>query len=139
MRADLIQYLSFNGNCEEAMKFYQAALGGELSLMRASDAPPEACPEGTDPGRVFHAQLRGEGWRMMASDIPAEHHVAPNPMVNLSLNVYTEAEGLEAFEKLSAGGTVFMPMQKTFWAESFGMFRDKFGFSWMVNYEAPRG
>jgi PhnB protein len=135
MKTDLIHYLSFNGNCAEAMQFYKDILGGELSVMRMRDSPmAEKCtPEQLD--RVMHSQLRGDGFRFMASDIPAENYSKPSPMMQLSLNMYTEADAVAAFDGLSAGGTVFMPLQRTFWAKKFGMFADKYGFSWMVNVE----
>jgi len=139
MRAELVQYLSFNGNCAEAMRFYQAALGGELSVLLIRDSPMAAQSNPEELERVMHARLQGEGWKIFASDIPAEHHVAPNPMVNLSVNTYTQQDAEDAFARLSEGGQVFMPLQKTFWAERFGMFADRFGFSWMVNYEVSGG
>ncbi len=135
MKTDLIHYLSFNGNCAEAMRFYQGVLGGELYVMPMRDSPLAAQCGPDQLDRVMHSQLRGDGFRFMASDTPAEHYQKPNPMMQLSLNPYNEEDAVAAFDGLSAGGTVFMPLQQTFWAKKFGMFVDKYGFSWMVNCE----
>jgi PhnB protein len=137
MKVELIHYLSFNGNCAEAMSFYQAALGGALDVKTFRGTPMESH---AGPGRldeVLHARLNGDGFVLMASDIEKERYVKPNPMTQLSVNVYSMADGEAVFAKLSEGGQVFMPMQKTFWAEGFAMFADKYGFSWMINYELP--
>jgi PhnB protein len=135
-------YLFFNGNCAEAMRFYEKALGGKLEMMmKASEAPPEAakpCPEGTDAGdAVLHACVMVEGRRLMASD-----WMSPEPYpgingVSISLVYPTVEEAKRKFEALAAGGKVLMPLAKTFWIESFGMLTDKYGANWMVNGGKP--
>lgn len=141
MKCEMHHYLSFDGNAAEAFAFYQQALGGELQVMKHSEMP---APEGTPPppadmaDKVLHARLSGDGFSLMASDISPAHFQKPNPMVQISVNVHSAEDGDALFNKLSAGGQVFMPMQKTFWAERFGMFADKYGFSWMINYEAGK-
>jgi PhnB protein len=126
-------YLLFSGNCGEAMRFYEKVLGAKMeTFMTFGDSPqPEMCP--TDAkDLVMHACLLLDGRRIMASDTPAE--MGPKPMAGfaVSLNYDTAEEARRIFDALSAGGSVTMPMQKTFWAESFGSFTDRFGTPWML-------
>jgi PhnB protein len=134
--SQLDPYLFFNGNCAEAMRFYEKTLGGKLEMMmKASEAPAEAgggCP-GADPNSVMHACVVVDDRKLMASD-----WMSPDPYpgmsgVSLSLVYPTVQEAKRTFEALAAGGTVFMPLEKTFWVESFGMLKDKYGTSWMVS------
>jgi PhnB protein len=136
--SQLEPYLFFNGNCAEAMRFYEKALGGKLEMMmKASEAPPEAaqpCPEGKEMGDgVLHACVVVEGRRLMASD-----WMAPDPYpgingVSISLVYPTVEEAERKFDALAAGGKVIMPLGKTFWIESFGMLTDRYGANWMIN------
>jgi PhnB protein len=135
-------YLFFNGNCAEAMRFYEKALGGKLEMMmKASEAPAEAGQpraDGNDMGDgVLHACVMVEGRRLMASD-----WMSPEPYpgingVSISLVYPTVEEARRKFDALAAGGKVIMPLGKTFWIESFGMLTDKYGANWMVNGGKP--
>ena len=136
--SQLEPYLFFNGNCAEAMRFYEKALGGKLEMMmKASDAPPEAgepCKDaGVDADAILHACVMVEGRRLMASD-----WMAPDPYpgirgVSISIAYPTPAEAKKKFDALATGGKVDMPLEKTFWVESFGMLTDKYGTHWMVS------
>jgi PhnB protein len=132
----LDNYLFFSGNCEEAMRFYERTLGGKLeAVMTYAQSPdPEHCPPGSDK-LVMHTSLLLDGRRLMASDVPAGMGGGPKPMAGfaLSLGYTSAAEGQRVFDALAKGGSVTMPMQKTFWAESFGMLTDRFGTPWMVS------
>jgi PhnB protein len=127
-------YLFFDGNCAEAMRFYEKTLGGKLEMMmKASEAPGGAVKPGADPDGILHASVAVEGRHLMASD-----WMSPDPYpgmngVSLTLSYPTVDEAKRKFDALAAGGEVFMPMEKTFWVESFGMLKDKFGTSWMVS------
>jgi PhnB protein len=125
-------YLTFDGNCGEAMRFYERALGGriEMSMTYGQSPEPEQCPAGSKE-RIMHTALSLDGRRLMASDVPAGQF-KPMQGFALSLNYPTAAEARKIFDALSAGGTVTMPFGKTFWAEGFGMFTDRFGTPWMV-------
>lgn len=129
----LDSYLFFNGTCAEAMQFYERTLGGKLeALMKYGDSPePQGCPANAE-NLVMHAHLSIDGRALMASDMPPGH--APSSMGGfaLSLNYPTVQEARRIFDALSQGGSVTMPMQKTFWAEAFGMLTDRFGTPWMV-------
>jgi len=129
----LDSYLFFNGNCAEAMRFYERTLGGKLEkIMTYADSPePEQCPAGAG-NLVMHAALQLDGRMLMASDTPPSY--GPKPMAGfaLSLNYPTAEEARRIFDLLADGGTVTMPMQKTFWTDAFGMLTDRFGTPWMV-------
>lgn len=129
----LDSYIVFNGQCAEAMRFYHGVLGGELQPMMTYGQSPEPaqCAPG-DKDRIMHACLVLDGRMLMASDMPPQHGPATPGAFALALNYDTAAEARRIFDALSAGGTVTMPMQKTFWTESFGMLTDRFGTPWMV-------
>jgi PhnB protein len=129
----LDSYLFFNGNCAQAMRFYERTLGGKLeSLMTYGESPePGHCPPGSED-RIMHANLKIDGRSLMASDAPAGQPNAGMQGFSLSLQYPTADEARKVFDALAAGGKVIMPMGKTFWAESFGMLTDQFGTPWMV-------
>ncbi|HEU5468401.1 MAG TPA: VOC family protein [Steroidobacteraceae bacterium] len=136
--SQLEPYLFFDGNCAEAMRFYEKALGGKLEMMmKASEAPAqEGCP-GANPDAVMHACVTIEGRHLMASD-----WMAPDPYpgikgVSISLTYPSVEEAERKFKALSAGGKVNMPLEKTFWVESFGMLTDKYGANWMISGGKP--
>ncbi len=133
-------YVFFNGRCEEAIEFYQRALGAEvLMLMRNSDSPEPASPGALPPGsenKVLHASLRIGKSRVMASD----GHCDGRPEFrgfSLSIAADTVAEAERMFNALAEGGTVQLPLAQTFWSPKFGMVADRFGLSWMVSVTTP--
>jgi PhnB protein len=132
---ELAPYLNFNGNCEEAMKFYQSVLGGELEINRFSEyADPNAeAPASQPPEGVMHATLRSDDVSFMASDGMPERAVNFGDNVHISVAGDDEAKLTEFFNGLSAGGTVDVPLSKQVWGDTFGMFTDKYGFHWMIN------
>ncbi len=132
--SNLNPYLFFDGNCADAMRFYERTLGGKLDLMKASEAPAGAeMPPG--PGdSILHARLvLDDGRVLMASDWMASEPYPGRKGFSLSLGYSTVAEAQRIFDALADGGKVNMPFQKTFWAEAFGMLEDRFGTPWMVN------
>lgn len=124
-------YVFFDGNCDEAMRFYEKALGGKLEAVRKFDEAPVACPEGA-AGRVMHASLLLGGRRLMASDTVPKYAHEGDKHFAISLNVGTPEEARRLFDALAEGGTVLMPLDKTFWSEAFGMLSDRFGIQWMI-------
>lgn len=129
----LDSYLFFNGNCAQAVRFYEATLGGKLEMMMtyAQSPQPEHCPAGSED-RIMHASLKIDGRSLMASDVPAGQSYAGMNGFSLSLNYSSADEARRVFDKLAEGGKVTMPLGKTFWAEAFGMLTDRFGTPWMV-------
>lgn len=130
----LDSYLFFNGNCAEAMRFYERTLGGKIDMiMNYGQSPqPEQCPAGSQD-RVMHAHMVVDGRALMASDTPKGQENAGMSGFALSLNYPTAAEARRVFDTLADGGKVTMPLGKTFWSESFGMLTDRFGTAWMVS------
>lgn len=129
-------YLFFGGRCEEALEFYQSAIGAETQmLMRYSDSPdpmlPGMLPAGYE-SKVMHASFKIGGSVILASDGCGGQESQGFRSFSLSLTLPTEAETERAFNALAEGGTVNMPIGKTFWSPCFGMLEDKFGMGWMV-------
>jgi PhnB protein len=126
-------YLFFDGNCAEAMQFYQRTIGGRIEAMLTyGDSPePGHCPVGSDQ-RIMHACIDLGGQLLMASDCPEGQPYEGMKNVALSLNYPGVDEAKAIFEALSEGGKVIMPLGPTFWAEIFGMLTDRYGTSWMI-------
>jgi PhnB protein len=130
-------YLSFNGKCETAFKFYEKVLGGKMVMMLKYGESPAAAqspPEFKD--LIMHARLAVGDELLMGSDAPP-HMYEPMKGVSVSLSIEKPAEADRIFGALSENGTVNMPIQETFWAQRFGMLVDQFGTSWMINCEQP--
>jgi len=132
-------YLNFNGNTEDAFNFYKSVFGGEFtSLQRFKDTPHGEQLPASDKEKIMHVALPvGKGVILMATDILESMGQKLNAGNNFSLTIQpeSETEAEKYFNKLSAGGTVTMPLEKAFWGAYFGMLTDKFGIQWMVNYE----
>ncbi|QJX46969.1 VOC family protein [Hymenobacter taeanensis] len=131
---ELIPYLSFNGTCREAMTFYQQCLGGELMIQAFEGTPAaEHMPEEARQG-VMHAILKNEAFTLMASDAGMQKITQGNT-ISLSINCHSAEQIQQLFSQMSAGGTVTMALEDTFWGATFGMFTDQFGINWMLNYD----
>jgi PhnB protein len=131
----LVPYLNFNGQCEEAFKFYEQCLGGKIVAMfthRETPAAEHVSPEWQD--RIMHARLVVGDAVLMGSDSPPEHFEEQKGM-SVSLHLDDPAEAERIFHALAEGGDVRMPIQETFWAHRFGMLVDRFGTPWMINCE----
>ncbi|GGF62499.1 VOC family protein [Wenyingzhuangia marina] len=133
-------YLNFNGNCEEAFNFYKSIFGGEFNYVGRFSEMPEGggfeVPE-SFKNKIMHIGLSIGNTLLMGSDT-IEGDWAP-PFVqgnNFSISIHTESkeEADKLFQSLSVGGQITMPMDNTFWGDYFGMFTDKFGINWMVNF-----
>ena len=127
-------YLSFDGNCAEAMRFYERVLKGNLkALLKNSDTPAaEHVPPGTED-RIMHAYLEFDGGSLMAGDAMPDPPYEGIKGVALALQYEDTAQAKRVFDALSEGGNVTMPWSPTFWAEAFGMTTDQYGTPWIVN------
>lgn len=128
-------YLFFDGRCEEAIGFYERALGAKVEVMMRYGESPDPVPEGMlPPGserKIMHASLRIGDAVVMASD----GHCAGKPAFagfSLTYAVPDEATAKRAFDALADGGKVGMPLGKTFWSPCFGMLTDRYGVGWMI-------
>lgn len=134
-------YLTFNGNCEEAFLFYQSVFGGEFPYIgRYKDMPPsedgKTCPP-SEENYIMHVCLMIGDTVLMGSDASEGFggKVAAGNNFSISINADSRADADRYFNGLSAGGVPYMPMSDTFWGAYFGMFTDKFGINWMVNFD----
>ncbi len=136
--ATINPYLNFGGNCEEAFRFYHAVFGGELvDLTRFKDMPSEGGPDPSEADWLMHVALPiGDGTILMGSDVPRSMgEVVPGNNVHISLQPKSAEEATRLFDGLAAGGQVTMPLTPAPWGATFGMFVDRFGIHWMVNYQ----
>ncbi len=134
-------YITFNGNCEEAFNFYKSVFGGEFPYLgRFKDMPPmegQEVPAG-EGEKIMHVSLPiSKETILMGSDTSEAFGQKANPGDNIAISINTDSqeEAEKLFNGLSKGGKVSMPLEKTFWGAYFGMFTDKFGINWMVNYD----
>jgi PhnB protein len=126
-------YLSFNGQCEEAFRFYAKVLNGTLGeISTYGNSPLEDQMPPDWHSRVMRVTLTVDGAVLMGSDAPSTHFAAPQGM-SVSLTGLSVEDGARTFQALAEGGTITMPFEKTFWASGFGMLVDRFGIPWMVN------
>ncbi len=135
--ATLNTYLNFNGNTEEAFNFYKSVFGGEfLVVQRYKDSPGCDGMPVDDQEKLMHIALPIGGNILMGTDITAPMPPATlGTGISLSVDATSEEEAKRLFDSLSAGGTITMALEKTFWNALFGMATDKFGIQWMVNYD----
>lgn len=139
--ASINPYLVFNGNCEEAFLFYQSVFGGEFPYVGKFSDMPAGDENSTlsedDANKIMHISLPiGKDSVLMGSDSnSASGEVTFGGNMSISINAESKQEADRLFDGLSAGGNPFMPMNQTFWGAYFGMFVDKFGIHWMVNFD----
>lgn len=128
-------YLSFCGNCQEAMSFYKDCLGGELALQTIGESPMADQMPKEMKEYILHSTLTTEGFVIMGSDMTPETGLVKGNAVSLMLNCSSEEEIGNTFNKLSAGGTIKHILEITFWGALFGDFTDKFGNNWLLNFD----
>jgi PhnB protein len=131
-------YLTFNGQCEEAFRFYAECFGGKIEAMFPFAGTPG---EGNVPPewqkKIMHVRMAIGDQTLMGSDCPPSQHgayVKPQGF-SVSVQIKEPAEAERVFNALSKNGSTLMPLQQTFWARRFGMCTDRFGIPWMVNCE----
>lgn len=141
--ATINAYLTFDGTCEEAFNFYKSVFGGDFPMVgKFGDMPPqEGMPLISDEvkNRIMHMSLpiSAETVLMGSDTMPGIHDHQVGNNISLSINTDSREEADRVFNGLSAGGKVSMPLADTFWGAYFGMWTDKFGINWMVNYDDP--
>jgi PhnB protein len=139
---DLNPYLHFAGNAAESMNFYKKVFRGEfLVYSRYKDLPGgEKMPEADQQKFVHIALSIGKGHTLMATDIITTmgHDLNQGNSYHICIEAESEEEIERLFRDLSEGGKIEMPLNKTFWGAYFGMFRDRFGVQWMINYTYPK-
>jgi PhnB protein len=125
-------YLVFEGRCDEALKFYQTAIGAEIQmLMRFKESPDQSMVSPEAKEKIMHACMRIGDSQVLASDGNCSGSPAFTG-VNLTLSASDDAEAEKLFAALAKGGQIRMPLETTFFASKFGMLADQFGVNWMV-------
>lgn len=139
---EMLTYLTFDGNCREAMEFYAKCLDAKLVThtfgeMPANDAPE--CQVGEEAkNRLMHARITKGSATLMASDTMPGMPFTPGNNFSITINCDNAEEADRYHAALSEGGQVMMPPGETFWADRFGMLKDKYGIDWMVNYTGSK-
>ena len=132
-------YLSFNGQCEAAFKFYEQCLGAHIGAIFRYAGTPMAHEAPADWGnKIMHGSVSIGDAVLMGADVSPQHYQEPKGF-SLSLHIKSTTEAERIFRELSNGGRVVMPLEKTFWAERFGMLVDRFGIPWLINCEGTDG
>jgi PhnB protein len=127
-------YLTFNGNCREAMTFYKECLGGELILQTIGESPMGEQMPPNMKDAILHSSLTKGELILMATDCVPDNGLIKGNSVSLCLNFDSEEEIRTCYEKLSAGGRATNPLEQTFWGAIFGGLTDKFGNHWLLNF-----
>jgi PhnB protein len=130
-------YLHFNGQCDEAFRLYQEALGGKIVYRHTYGNSPMAGQVGPEwAEKVMHVTMRVGDQTLQGSDAPPPYYSKPHGVrVSLEFADVTEAE--RVYKALSEGGQIEMPLRETFWSKAFAMFEDRFATQWMVNVSEP--
>jgi PhnB protein len=132
-------YVSFNGNCAEAVAFYEKVFNAKAEVMRYKDAPPEEgyqLPEGTE-NLIMHAQFEIGGGMFMLCDVPPEFPVKIGENITIMVEFEDMGKLHSSFAALEDGGEVSMELAETFWSECFGSLTDKFGVNWNLSLGCP--
>lgn len=133
-------HLNYNGNAEEAFTFYKSVFGGEFAkIMRLKDlASPDFPVDEKDADKIMHIALPIGKNVLMANDVPSSlGTVSENEnRSKIAVSAESKEEADILFNGLSVGGTVEMPIQDSPWGSYFGMFRDKYGIEWMIDFDS---
>jgi PhnB protein len=133
--AQLNPYVRFNGNCREAMAWYQKVLGGKLWLQTVGETPMREQMPAAMHDRILHSELFREGFRLMASDMAGPDGVTMGTSFSLVLVCESKEEIETLFAHLSEGGTPGHPLEEAFFG-TIGDFTDRFGVQWMLQCQA---
>ncbi|MGW3284815.1 VOC family protein [Streptomyces sp. NPDC001002] len=137
MASRLNPYISFDGDARQALEFYQEVFGGTLALNTFGEFGQ---PDASYADKIMHGMLETpSGFTLMGADTPPEMQYTPGGNFSVSLSGDDEKDLRGWWEKLSADGTVTVPLDKQMWGDVFGMCTDKFGIPWMVNIGETQG
>ena len=128
-------YLCFNGNCAEAIDFYEKVFGVKAEIVRYKDAPPSEdyqIPSGTE-NNIMHASITMGEAVIMFCDIPPDGKSGFGDGISIMMTMDSIDQLRSCFDALKEGGEVGMELQETFWSKCFGSLEDKFGVSWMLS------
>jgi PhnB protein len=129
-------YITFKGNCRQAIEFYKTALDAQVLFTQTVGESP--MKEMGPPDNIMHCTLKVGDSTVMMSDDPRPDSPATAGNISLAIGLDDPARAKQLFDNLAKGGDVIMALGKTYWAEAFGMLTDKFGVRWMINCDAPK-
>lgn len=134
----VIPYLTFKGNCREVIDFYAACFNGTLEQVSTfAELPTEVADEFKD--KILHAVLKAGNLTLMFSDTTeATEATVIGNSISMGLHFDDVATMQKTFDALAEGGIITMPLEDTFWGARFGKLSDKFGISWLFNYDYPK-
>jgi PhnB protein len=127
-------YLTFSGNCREAMEFYASCLGGELTIQTIGESPLADKMPAQMKNCILHSALTKDALLLLGTDCVPESGLVKGNSVSLALNCSGEEEIRNFYTRLSAGGAATHPLEETFWGALFGDLTDKYGNHWLLNY-----
>ena len=129
-------YIAFKGNCREAIDFYKSALDAEVLFVQTVGESPMSNMGPAE--NIMHCTIKVGGSTIMMCDDPMPGGTSTGGNISLAIGLNDPARAQQLFGNLAPGGTVIMPLEKTYWAEAFGMVTDKFGVKWMINCDTPK-
>lgn len=130
-------HIAFRGNCRDAVEFYIKALDAQIEFIQTMGESP--LPDLGPAGYIMHCTLKIGNAKLMMSDDPnPQSATEPKSNICLAIGLNHSERAKQLFENLSENGTVLMPLEKTFWAEAFGVVQDQFGVKWKVNCESTK-
>jgi PhnB protein len=129
-------YIAFKGNCRQAIEFYKTALSAAvLFAQTVGDSPMSNLGPATN---IMHCTMKVGDSTIMMCDDPRPEAAAGDGNISLSIGLNDAELARQLFGNLADGGSVIMPLEKTYWAEAFGVVTDKFGVKWIVNCDTPK-
>jgi len=129
-------YIAFKGNCREAIEFYKNALDAEVLFTQTFGESPMS--EMGPAENIMHCTIQVGNSTIMMCDDPRPEAAGADGNISLAIGLNDPKRAKQVFDNLAKNGSVVMPLEKTYWAEAFGMVNDKFGVKWMVNCDAPK-
>lgn len=130
----LISYLTFGGNCREAMTFYQKCLGGQLSFQTLGESPMADQFPRKMKDCILHSSLHRYDWVLMGTDMVGEEGLVMGNAISLLIECSSEKEMRDLYEMLAENGQPTHPIDATFWGALFGGLTDKYGNDWLFHY-----
>lgn len=133
--AQINSYLTFNGNCREAMTFYRDCIGGELTLQAIGESPLAGAMPADMKDCILHGTLTRGALILMASDMVADEGLARGNAVSLMMDCDSEEEIKTVYARLCEGGRSTHPLETSFWGALFGDLTDRYGNHWLLHYD----
>ncbi len=125
-------YLSFKGQCQEALNFYQSIFGGKIENKQTYEGKEIDIPENYRKN-LQHAELKGKGFHFMAYDAAPDTALTSGTTVQMSIDLDTKEEAKKVFDALSSSGRIHTPFQETSWDAYYGRCTDQYDVNWMIN------